>query len=333
MKKIILCLLCVLCLCGLVGCAQKQKPADIIASGGQVKIGIIKYVTAPALDSAQEGIIEALEKAGYKDGEKIKIVKYSPEGDPSTLSQVSEIAVKECDLVFAIATPTVSEVKAKIKKTGLDVPVLFTAVTDPVAKGIVDSLEKTGCNISGTSDLNPVADQLALITDLAPEAKKVGFLYTSSEDNSVVQLNLLKAKAAELNLEVVTRAITNLSELKMATEALVGEGIDVIYLPTDNLVNSAAKTVLDITNKNKIPSICAEEGYLSNGGTITLSINYKDLGKLTGEMAVKILNGEVEDASSLPVGNLTKFELKVNEEEANKYGIIISDAIKEKLNK
>ena len=181
--------------------------------------------------------------------------------------------------------------------------------------------------------MNPVGDQLALITDLAPEAKKVGYLYTSSEDNSVVQLNLLKAKAKELNLEVVTRAITNLSELKMATEALVSEGIDVIYLPTDNLVNSASKTVLDITNKNKIPSICAEEGYLSNGGTITLSINYKDLGILTGEMAVKIINGEVEDASSLPVGSLTKFELKINEEEANKYGIVISDAIKEKLNK
>ena len=103
--------------------------------------------------------------------------------------------------------------------------------------------------------------------------------------------------AAATNMMVVatsyTRAITNLSELKMATEALVSEGIDVIYLPTDNLVNSASKTVLDITNKNKIPSICAEEGYLSNGGTITLSINYKDLGILTGEMAVKIINGEV----------------------------------------
>lgn len=333
MKKIMLCLLFLLCLCGLVGCGEKQKPADILASGGQVKIGIIKYVTAPALDSAQEGIIKALEDAGFKDGENIKIVKYAPEADPSTLTQVAELAVKDCDLVFAIATPTVSEVKAKVIKTGLDVPVLFTAVTDPVAKGIVESLEKTGCNISGTSDLNPVADQLALITDLAPEAKKVGFLYTASEDNSIVQLNLLKEKAKELKLEVISKAITNLSELKSATESLVSDGIDVIYLPTDNLVNSAAKTVLDITNKNKIPSICAEEGYLSNGGTITLSINYKDLGYLTGEMAVKILKGEVEDASKLPVGNLTKFELKVNEEEANKYGIKISDAIKEKLNK
>lgn len=333
MKKLLLCLLVVLCLCGLVGCAEKERPYDILENGGQVTIGIIKYVTAPALDSAQEGIIEALANAGYKDGEKINIIKYAPEGDSTSLTQSCENAVKECDLIFAIATPAAAEVKAKVNKTGLDVPVLFTAVTDPVSTGIVDSLEKVGCNISGTSDLNPVGEQLALISYLSEDAKKVGFLYTASEDNSIVQLNLLKEKAKELNLEVVTKAITNLNELKSATEALVAEDVDVIYLPTDNLVNSAAKTVFDITNKHAIPTICAEDGYVSNGGTVTLSINYKNLGILTGEMAVKILKGEVNDASELPVGKLEEFELKINEEVASKYGIYISDELKDKLNK
>lgn len=332
MKKIILCLLVMLCLLGLVGCGQKEKPADILKNGGQVTVGIIKYITTPALDNAQNGIIKGLEEAGYKDGEKIIIKTYNPEGDASKLAQICESAVHDCDLIFAIATPVASQVKAEVESTGLDVPVFFTAVTDPVTDSIVASNENPGANISGTSDMNPVADQLDLIKDLAPEAKKVGYLYTSSESNSIIQLNLLKARAEELGLEVVAQSISKITDLQTATEALVSKNIDVIYLPTDNLVNTGAKTVLDITNNKKIPSICAEEGYLSNGGTITLSIDYTELGKVTALMAAKVLNGEVEDASKLAVQKLEEFTLKINLETAEEYGITISDALKAKLN-
>lgn len=332
MKKIILCLLVMVCLLGLVGCGQKEKPADIIKDGRQATVGIIKYITTPALDNAQNGIIQGLEEAGYKDGEKIVIKTYNPEGDASKLSQIVETAVHDCDLIFAIATPVAAAVKAEVESTGLDVPVFFTAVTDPVTDGIVASNENTGANISGTSDMNPVADQLDLISDIAPNAKKVGYLYTSSESNSIIQLNLLKAHADELGLEVVAKSISKITDLKTATEALVAENIDVVYLPTDNLVNTGAKTVLDITNNKKIPSICAEEGYLSNGGTITLSIDYTKLGNVTAKMAAKVLSGEVEDASKLAVQRLEEFNLRVNIETAEEYGIVISDELKAKLN-
>ena len=236
---------------------------------------------------------------------------------------MAESAVKDCDIIFAIATPVAAALKAEVEKTGINVPILFTAVTDPVYEKLVDTMTNPGRNISGTTDLNPVADQLALINKMDREIKKIGVIYTSTENNSIVQINLLKAKAQEMGLEVVTKAISNSNDLKDATEALVGQGIDAIYLPTDNIVSEGAKTVLDITNEAKLPSICGEEGFLENGGTITLSINYEKLGKMTGLMAAKLFNNTVKDASSLPVEAITTFELKVNEEKANEIGVKI----------
>lgn len=326
MKKLLVCLLVLFSMFMLVGCNEKETPFEILQKGEVVNVGIIKYVTTPALDNAETGIIKTLEAGGFKDGENIKIIKYNPEAKASTLSQIVETAIKDCDVIFAIATPVVTQLKEEMEKSGINVPVFFTAVTAPVEDKLVNSKENPGEFITGTSDMNPVADQLALIENFNKdgqkyEAKKIGFLYTATESNSIIQLNLLKEKASQMGFEVVAKSITNANDLKDATEALVAEKVDAIYLPTDNVVNPAAKTVTTITNEAKIPTICAEEGYLSNGGLITLSINYEDLGVLTGEMAVKYFKGEVSTLNELPVGQITEFELHINEAVAAELGI------------
>ena len=310
-------LMLVVCLVGLslVGCGDDSL----------TKVGILKYVTAPALDSAEEGIVEALAKAGFVDGENIKIVYQNPEANPSTLTNAAISLVNDCDIIFAIATPAAQAVKAEIENQGKNTPLIFTAVTDPEAAGL------TNCDfITGTNDMNPVADQVALIKDIKADAKKMGVIYSSNEVNSQVQCDLATEKAASLGMSTSTQTITSVNDITNAVNALVSDGCDAIYLPTDNVIATAVATVVNITNDAGIIVVCGEEGMIGDGGLISYSINYKALGVMTGEMGVQVLNGTKAgdiEITGLPIEDLS---LVINKKAAAAANITIPQALLDK---
>ena len=299
----------------------------------EFRIGIVQYVSAGALDSAREGIEEALKEGGFVDKKNVKITVYNPQAKQEDLATMAEQAIQDNDLVFAIATPVALVLKAEAEKQGSDIPILFTAVTDPVASGIIPNATKPGGNISGTRDMNPVADQIALAKELGITVSKVGIVFTSSESNSLIQANLADAKCRELGFTLVQRQISTVNDLQSAVTDLVeNEKVDVMYIPTDNIVADNMNTVATICNNNKVITICGEEGLVDAGGIVTLGINYKELGKLTGQMAVKVLKGEAK-VGDLAVATLTKFELVINKAKATEAGITLPEALLAKANR
>lgn len=316
MKKII-CLLFVLLFSLCATCCNEK---DLI------EVGIVQYVIAPPLDDAREGIINGLKENGFVNGENINITVYQCMGNPSTMNQCVKSATEKSDIIFSIATPCTTALKNEIETKGLEIPVLFTAVTNPVGDKIVSSLDDHNSLFSGTSDMNPVHEQVALISDLVENPKKIGFIYTAGETNSVAQLALFNEKAQELGLETVVQAITQESEIKNAVDSLINSGVDAIYLPTDNIIVSNCNVVLKETNLSKVPTICGESSFIDFGGTISYSISYSELGLLTGKMGSRVLNGE--DIKKMKVETLTEFDLVLNATKAEESSIFIKEELK-----
>ncbi len=302
----------------------------LMACGGEelTKVGILKYVTAPALDNAEQGIVDALAEAGYVDGENIKIIYQNPEANPSTLTNAAISLVNECDILFGIATPAAQALKAEIENQGKDTPLVFTAVTDPVSAGLVESVENTTGFVTGTNDMNPVAEQVALIHQIDASVKKMGIIYSSNEVNSKVQSDLAEAKAKEMGIETFVQTINSVNDITNAINALINKGIEAIYLPTDNVVATAIATIVNITDDHGIINICGEEGMLVDGGLISKSINYYALGVLTGQMGAQILNGEAKP-NEIPTTGLAFEDLAliVNKTAAASAGVTIPEEL------
>jgi len=287
-------------------------------------IGIIQYVDHVALDAARQGFIDALKDNGYVDGENIKIDLQNAQADQSNLSTISDRFVSNnADLVLAIATPATQAIAGKTT----EIPILGTAVTDYVAARLVDSNEAPGGNVSGTTDMNPIKEQIDLLVKLVPEAKTVGVLYTSSEDNSILQAKIAKEAIEAKGLKYVEVTVTNSNDVQQATQSIVDQ-CDAIYIPTDNVFASAMPVVHGVTAESKTPVICGESGMVDNGGLATLGINYYDLGYQTGLMGVKILKGEAEPAT-MPIEASTKFDFAINGDVANEIGLTIPEDLQE----
>ena len=221
------------------------------------------------------------------------------------------------DLVLAIATPAAQAAANVIK----EIPILITAVTDPETSMLVATNKNPGGNVTGTSDLTPVRQQLELLKRLVPDAQKVAVLYSAGETNSVFQYNLAAAAGPELDLEIIDSAITNLSDVQSVVTSLIGK-CDAIYIPTDNNLASAMATVTLVTEPAKLPVIVGEEGMVQNGGLATVGLNYYNLGYQTGQMAVKVLKGEAKPAD-MPIEYLENVSVSINEEQAGLFGITI----------
>ena len=319
-KKIVLLLVLVLSTFSLASCKKDEK----------VTVGILVTATHSALDSAKEGFIEALQANGYADAEFL--VK-NPEGDPNTMNTMATELVRNSDIVLGIGTPAAVALQSARDAEEVDVTILFTAVTDPVSAGLMADPSKP-TDITGTNDMNPVADQVDLILELNPNITKLGVLYNVAEPNSLVQAEMVKAQAAKKNIQVVVKTVSEAIEISAATTALIQtEGAQAIYLPTDNLIASNVPAVTAVCDEFKVPTICGEVGMVASGGTITYSINYKSLGYLTGEMAAKILSGT--PCSSVPSTSVDAkgLEVAINEDSIAKIGIEVPQSIKEKLNK
>ncbi len=307
----------------LTACGGSDGSGDSAAGDGPVKIGIAQYVSHPSLDAVVDGFKSGMEKAGYS-GDKISYDENNAEADQATNTSIAGklAADSDIDLVLAVATPSAQAVAQSITK----IPVLFSAVTDPVAAKLVASNEAPGANVTGTSDMNPVDEQLALLKELKPDAKKVGIVYSSGETNSAVQVKMAEDAAKDLGLTIEKAAISASSEVQQAAGSL---DVDAYYVPTDNAVVSALEGLLQTADKKKVPVISADGESVKRGATATYGINYEKLGEQTATMAVKLLKGEAK-AGELPVETISQVDLYLNEDAAKKVGIEFTEDQKSK---
>lgn len=286
------------------------------AAGAQkITVGISQFVQHTALDAAAEGFKQAFIDAGYVEGETVVFDEKNANAEVATATTIAQtFATDGADLVLAIATPSAQAAAQNLA----DVPVVFTAVTDPVAADLVASVEEPGGNITGTSDMSPVADQIALIKEINPDAKKIGVVYGSGEVNSAVQVDLARAAAKKLGMEVVEATVTNASELMQATESL-GD-VDAIYTPSDNLVASGIGAIVGVAEDKGILVVGSDSTHVEGGAAATVGIDYTKLGHQTGEMAVRILK-DGEDPATMAVETSKDTELTVNLGAAKRLGV------------
>lgn len=301
MKKFIALTIAFFLVIGLTGCGSKETPdtsnpsntsnTSQETSGTEtksLKIGIVQIVEHPALDAARIGFLETLKKAGYEEGKNLAVNYQNAQGDPNNLQPIAQkLASDKPDLILAIATPSAVAMASATQ----DIPILITAVTDPVGAKLVKSAEKPETNVTGTNDMNPIEEQLELLKKLVPDAKKIGIIYNAGEQNSQTQVKLVKELAAGLGLEVAEATVASSADVMQATQSLVGK-VQAIYVPTDNTVVSAAASVIQVTDKAKIPVIAGESSVIEQGGLATIGIDYGKLGEQTGEMALKVIQGD-----------------------------------------
>lgn len=278
------------------------------------KIGVLQLVQHPALDKTNKGFVAALAAAGVK----VEYDQQNAAGDQSACQTIATtLANNDNDLIFAIAT-NAAQAAAGATDT---IPILLSAVTDPAASGLVESNEHPGGNVSGTSDLTPVKEQIALLLGIVPEAKTVGLLYCSAESNSEFQIEMAKEALETAGIAYKDYSVAASSEITTVVSSMVGN-VDAIYAPTDNMIAAGMTAVATVANENKIPVICGESGMVESGGLATYGIDYYQLGYMAGEQAVEILT-KGADISSMPIGYMdaSKCELMVNEETAKELGI------------
>lgn len=292
-----------------------------VASGDEaVKVGVLQFVQHPALDAATEGFKDALDEAGVQ----VEYDDQNAQGEvPNTNTIATTFASDGLDLVFTVATPAAQAATQAIT----DVPVLFTAVTDAEAAGLVDSNDAPGGNVTGTSDLNPVADQLALLAEIAPDAKTVGVVYSSGEVNSEVQVDLAKEAAEELGITIKEATVSNSAEVQQATQSL-GD-VDAIYVPTDNTVVSGIAALIQVAEQKQIPVVSGDSGPVDGGAIATIGIDYTKLGHQTGEMAAKILQ-DGADPAEMAVETSNDVELIINPAAAERMGVELPDSVTER---
>ena len=283
------------------------------------RIGISQFITHQSLDATREGFVDELAKQGYVDGKNIEIDLQNAQGEQRNLKTISQQLAESSDVVLAIATPSAQSLANTTQTT----PVIFSAVTDPVSAKLVESREHPGGNVTGTSDQSSdaISTQINLIKKVLPKAKSIGILYTQSEPNSVVQKDEAKRLLEEKGFTVVEKTILDSNNVKAAAESLMAE-VDMVFVPTDNIISSTMETIKQVSIKHKIPVFGGSTEMVAVGGLYNYGTNYEELGRQTARMLVRVLKGEKPEniAVELP----EKLELHTNQEMADALGIDIS---------
>lgn len=293
--------------------AATEAAAEAV-SGETFKIGVLQLVQHAALDAANKGFFAALDEAGVK----YEADQQNASGEQSNCQTIAEKLVNDGDdLILAIATPAAQAVAGVTS----DIPVILTAVTDPAESGLVEDNNVPGGNVTGTSDLTPVTEQIDLLQKLVPDAKTVGILFCSAESNSEIQAQMAREALDAAGIAHEDYTVSSSNEIQTVVESMIGK-VDAIYAPTDNMIAAGMATVAMVANDNGIPTICGEAGMVEAGGLATYGIDYYQLGYMAGEQAVDILvNGKT--AAETPIGYLPaeRCELTINEETAQALGI------------
>ncbi|TCS61004.1 ABC transporter substrate-binding protein [Varunaivibrio sulfuroxidans] len=296
----------------------------LAAQGAEKSVAITQIVAHPALDACRKGIKDALADAGYVAGKNLKWTYESAQGSPTTAAQVAQKFIGEApDVIVAIATPSAQSVAANTKT----IPLVFSAVTDPVGAKLVSNMEHPGKNITGVTDLSPIGAHMRLIKRIVPTVKRLGIVYNPGEANSVSLVNLVKSEAPKIGMSVVEAAAYKSSDVLDATRSLVGK-VDAIYIPTDNTVVSAFEGVVKVAEEAKIPLFAADTDSVKRGAIAAAGFNYYDVGRQTGAMVARILNGE--KPGDMAVEGVSKTELYLNLRAAAKMGVTVpTDIVKE----
>ena len=283
------------------------------------RIGISQFITHQSLDATREGFVDELAKQGYVEGKNIEIDLQNAQGEQRNLKTISQQLAESSDVVLAIATPSAQSLANTTQTT----PVIFSAVTDPVSAKLVESREHPGGNVTGTSDQSSdaISTQINLIKKVLPKAKTIGILYTQSEPNSVVQKDEAKRLLEEKGFTVVEKTILDSNNVKAAAESLMAE-VDMVFVPTDNIISSTMETVKQVSIKHKVPVFGGSTEMIAVGGLYNYGTNYEELGRQTARMLIRVLKGE--NPENIAVELPEKLELHTNQEMANALGIDIS---------
>ena len=301
-------------------CSENKENKS--SSNELIKIGIIQLVEHPALDQAYQGFVDGLKEAGYEEGKNIEFDYQNAQGEQANCITIAQKFLNDkSDLILAIATPAAQAAANLIK----DIPILVTAVRDPETAKLVEKNDAPNGNVSGTSNLTPVDEQMELLKKLVPNVKTVALMYNSSEQNSKFQIDMAKRKLDEMGISYIEATITNPNDIQQVVQSIIGKA-EAVYIPTDNMLASGMANVISVTEPAKIPVICGEVDMLKSGGLATYGISHYELGKLTSKQAVRILKDEAVPAN-MPIEYLQTPTLSINTNAAEKLGIIIPEDI------
>ncbi|HEL9643020.1 TPA: ABC transporter substrate-binding protein [Streptococcus suis] len=305
---------------------QKEQ-RNLSTSTEKVKIGVLQFVTHDSLDEIYKGIKAGLEEGGYTTTDNLEIDFMNAEGDQSQVQTMSKKLVDNGnELLIGIATPAAQG----LANATTELPIIMGAVTDPVGANLVTDLKNPGGNITGVSDQTPVADAVSLIKEITPDAKTIGVLYSSNEDNSKIQVAEFKVAAEEAGYTVLEYAVASSNEIA-ATVEVASSKADVLFTPVDNTVASAFSTVVSVANKTKTPIFTSVEDMVEGGGIASVTLSQYDLGVATGKMAAKILDGA--NPEDTPVQIFNEGTVVVNQKVAKELGITLSDDVISKASK
>lgn len=294
---------------------------DAVSGEKKYKIGVVQIVEHLSLNTIRDSIVEELKNKGFNE-ENTEIILKNAQNDMSNMNMICNQFVQEdVDLIVAIATPSAQAAMA----VTTDIPIVFSAVSDPVSTKIVTNIKNPEGNVTGTSDLIPVDKMFELCKKLTPNVKKFGFIYSAGEDNSVSVIEEAKKYADNNGFTYEDKKISEISDLEQSLTSLKGN-VDAIFIPIDNTIASAMEKVKSVAAEMKIPVYVAADSMVNDGGFAAVGINYEELGKETADMAVEILNGV--KVSDMPVKYMDSFKTYINTETAKALGIDLSDDIK-----
>lgn len=306
---------------GMVGCGGGDKKAENKAPA-KVNVGIVQLVEHAALDAANKGFVDGMTAKGYKEGQNVTYDRQNAQADQSNLQNIAQRFVNnKVNLIYAIATPSAQTV-ANATST---IPIVGSAITDYKAAKLIKDNAKPGTNVTGTTDMNPVAAQLDLLLKIVPSAKTVGTIYCSSEVNSQLQIDILKEAAKKKNVVIKEATVSTVNDIQQAARSLVGK-VDAIYIPTDNVLASAMPTLTVVTEEAKLAVICGEENMTKAGGLATLGVDYYKLGLASGEMAADILSGKAKP-QDMAIRGQKDFKPFINLKTAEKIGIKVPEEV------
>lgn len=284
-------------------------------------VAVTSIVEHPALDSVKDGIQSALTTAGYTEAKGLKWQFQTAQGNTAIAAQIARKFVGDNpDVIVAIATPSAQAVVAATKT----IPVVYSAVTNPVAAQLVPGWGPSGTNVTGVSDALALDTQIELILKIVPDAKRIGIVYNPGEANSVVVVKQLREALPKVGLSLVEATAARTVDVGAAARSLVDK-VDVIYTSTDNNVVSAFESLVKVANSAKIPLIASDTNSVKRGAIAALGVNYRDLGVQTGNIVVRILKGE--KPGDIASETSAKQQLFVNPSAAEKQGVTLSDAL------
>lgn len=309
MKKLVRALGIGLASLALMACGNEEVATE--DNNETISVGVLQFMEHNSLQAARDGFAEELEASDLT----VEFEDMNAQGDQSNLQSMSEQLSSNNDLMLAIATPAAQSL-ATVEQ---EKPILFTAVTDPEDAGLVETNEAPGMNLTGTSDMVPIEEQIALLLSIVEDAEKIGIAYNSSEPNSKIQADLAVAELEAQGVEAVVQTVTTTNDVQTTLTSLAQE-VDGIYLPTDNTMASTMSIIGEIAIEYQLPLVAGAGAMVEDGGLATYGINYTDLGRQTARLALRILE-DGEDPAEIAIETSDNLELIVNEEMAEALGI------------